>query len=187
MHKTFLLNLAAVAATVLTAPSAHALLIGNTVSYDYRFPSQSTPVPGTTDGNYLVGAGVEISGLANPGDFARIDLSDTNILVDFISGGTFVSSSFNGAHFADAFGTIAAFTSVTVSAATNLGGFNASRISFDANNIFLNFTGLTFSANSIVSVNVAGAPSTKVPEPGTLTLLGLGALAAGALRRRRAS
>jgi len=52
---------------------------------------------------------------------------------------------------------------------------------FDANDVWVNWEGLTPAANSFVEFQLR-----SVPEPGTLALLGLG-LAAGVLRRRRSA
>ena len=62
-------------------------------------------------------------------------------------------------------------------------GFDASRVTFDADNIWVNWQGLAFDENTIVSLDITG--SAAVPEPGTLSLLVLGLLATGLRRRAR--
>lgn len=79
-------------------------------------------------------------------------------------------------------GTIPDFTSVAINAATNMAGFDASRITFDANNIWVNWQGLPYDTNTIVSLDVNGG--SDVPEPSTMLLVGLGAVAILASRRR---
>ncbi len=83
-----------------------------------------------------------------------------------------------------------AFLDVTIDPSTNYSGFNASRLSFTGDQIFVNLANL--SINGYIKLNITasdalgGGPS-SVPEPGTI-----GAAAAGlaglalALRRRQA-
>jgi hypothetical protein len=163
-------------------PASATLLDGQSVLYEYLFPDTSTLF--YSPGLVLVGPGVEIPDLCG-GSCSGItaDLSDTNILVDLAtaSGSIFAVSSFNGFRIFDSLGTVPAFTSVTINLATNLVGFDASRVSFDADNIYLNFQGLSVGAGNFVSVDIEA-----VPEPTTLALLGAGLVALRARRRRNA-
>jgi len=158
------------------------LLDGQTVSYTYFFPDSSSTYFSTANGNYVVGAGVEI-----PDGFCcnfegSLDLSDTNILADFHGNSSYTGSAFNGFRISDVFGTIAPFTGVSINAATNMGGLDASRISFDADNIWVNWQGLFFDERTIVSLDINGG---TVPEPATLALVSLGLVGIGVRRRRR--
>ena len=90
----------------------------------------------------MVGAAVEVPSVVA---FYSVDLSDANAYLNFTQVGTdgiFTSAAFNGVHLFDVNGTISTFLSVTVNPATNVVGFNASRISFDANNIYANLQNL---------------------------------------------
>jgi len=74
------------------------------------------------------------------------------------------------------------FTSLTIDPATNMAGFNASDISFTADQIQVNWANLPFDASTIVKLDVGSGP--VVPEPSTVFLLSSGVAALGFWRRR---
>ena len=161
------------------------LLDGKTVNYQYFFPNSSSPYADAGNGDYVVGSGIEITNIANGSYFGynrygTIDISDTNIYVHFNVTDGWMAEPFNGFRISDALGLIPDFTSVTINAATNMSGFGASRISFDADNIWINWQGLTFVYDTVVSLDIN---STSVPEPATLLLLGFGLIGIAAVRR----
>lgn len=158
------------------AGSANAGFLGNTVGFVYSFPTLGNVL---VSNQAVVGAGEEFSFTVRHWDF-----SDNQIITRFDNCGScsFSSSAFNGASFFDVFASIDPITNVTIDAATTLPGFNASRITFDANHIDINYQSLPISANYVVVMNVEFGG--QVPEPGTLALLGLG-MAGLALRRRK--
>jgi hypothetical protein len=153
---------------IFTAGSAQAGFAGNTLDYTYLFPtsgSVSYHSPLLT-----VGAGVELPGLFSAGpDVATMDISDSNILIDYANDAAFgasgwVRGAFNGFRLFDIGGVNPAITSVTVNGATTMGGFSGANVSFDADNIYVNWQGLNFDSSTIVSLDVGfGA----VPEPST--------------------
>lgn len=179
----FLKGLFAALAMVATLGSAHAtLLTGKTVSFQYAFPSISSAYGSSANGNYVVGSGVEIQNGFCCGFEGKMDFSDTGFQALFQGTSSYTSSSFNGFRVSDVFGQIASFTSVTVGAATNMVGFDASRITFDNDNIWINWQGLAFNPNTVVAIELNGG--NDVPEPGIIALIGL-ALAGVAVSRRR--
>ena len=166
------------------ATSAQATLLdGKTVKYQYLYPNSSSVYNGGTNGNYLVGPGTEISDIFCCG-YASLDISDANLFVAFRNSATFSATSFNGFQISDVFNMIDDFTSVTINGATNMGGLDSSRITFDANNIYVNWQGLSFNPDTTVSIDVNGG-MTSVPEPGTIALLGMGLMGLAFLRRRK--
>lgn len=166
------------------------LLNGKVVGFDYYYPSVGSAYSSADNGYYLVGNGVEIANVVD--HLAQMDVSDRNLLISFLppeyafmnAEGNFNFASFNGFVIYDALNTIADFTSVTIDPMSNLAGFNDSRITFDANHIWVNWQGLAFDGNSsVLSLDLNRSQS--VPEPASLVLVGvaLAAIAAG-LRRR---
>ena len=165
--------------SVSTAQAAP-LLLGQTVEYQYLFNTINTNYGNAANGNYVVGAGVEVNNIAD--GRGTLDISDTNLFVDYANASSWNGAAFNGFRITDINGTIPGFTGVTINAATNLVGFDASRISFDADHIWVNWQGLAFNANTVVSLDLQGAAA--VPEPTSMLLLGSG-LAFVARRRRQ--
>lgn len=171
-----------IAAAVLAPMAAQAQLAGKTVQVEYLFPDASTVFNGNSV-NVVVGPGVELAGFPVGDPRTNVDLSNSNILVTYNSLGTWTSTSFNGLHFFDVFSGIDAFTAVLINPATNMVGLDASRISFDADNIYVNWQGLSFDEHTVVSLDVNGMAA--VPEPATVGLMATGLLGLGAVARRR--
>ena len=169
-------------AAMLALPSAQAsLLDGKTVSFTYLFPDASSVYGSGANGNYVVGAGVEIPNGVCCGFEGAVDISDSNIRVDFHASSTYSGAAFNGFRVTDLFNTIDDFTTANVNAITDMAGFGAGNVTFDANNIYVNWQGLSFDSGRVVSIDLAGA---HVPEPAALSLLALSLLGLGLMRRR---
>lgn len=175
-------GLAALAIVASAGAAQAALLDGKTVSFTYLFPTISTVYGSPADGNYVVGAGVEIPNGFCCGFEGTLNLSDTNILADFIASTFYTGTSFNGFRISDVNSTIGDFTGVTINGLTNMVGFDASRVTFDANNIWVNWQGLAFNPDTFVSLDINGG--NQVSEPAGIALLALGLLAASAAGRR---
>ena len=146
------------------------LLDGKNVGYAYYFPNTSTPIYFTT---FVVGPGEELPNLFGTGGRGTLDVSDTNILVDFYADSEWTASDFNGFRLVDIDNTIDAFTSVAINAVTNFVGFDASRITFDADNIYVNWQGLTFTTDTVVSLDINGGSGTVPELPAYVTWAGL--------------
>jgi hypothetical protein len=152
------------------------LLDGNTVGYQYYFPDLSTLFYQPPD--FVVGPGVELpTGLTQAGDgVGQLDVSDTNLLVKFTINGNFTGATFNGFRLFDSTSSIAPFTSVTVNPATNMPGFSIANVSFDANNIYVNWQSLPVDPSYVVSLDIntsaVPAPSTVVTWSGVMAVVG---------------
>jgi len=172
-----------VAASFFFSVAANATLLDSkTINYEYLFPSTDMANNWYGAGSYEVGAGVE----AAVGDTFSTDFSDTNILMDFSSSGQWCGcdfETFNGVHFYDALDTIDDFTSVSLNALTNMVGLTQANISFDANNIWIDWQDLYFDANTLVSIDLQNA-TVDVPEPSSLLMMMSGLFALVFFRRR---
>ncbi|HYZ85366.1 MAG TPA: hypothetical protein VE621_13230 [Bryobacteraceae bacterium] len=133
----------------------------------------------------LVGPGVELTNFA---DFLNVNFSDTNILMTATRNANALSS-FELIRFFNVTGLIPVITDVTINPATNFTGFNASRITFDANLISVNLTALAGLQNQQISLNLSAVPrapgppppppppptpQAEIPEPGSAPLCAMG-------------
>ena len=162
------------------AADASPILAGQTIQMTYRFPTINDVISTTTS---VVGPAIEWSNFIGE---VSVDASDTNIRFQFLSTSSWAPATFSGFGFFNVNGTIPGFAGVTLNS-TNMAGFVQSNISFDADHIYVNWQGLSYTPATFVSIDIAAAaelPST-VPEPATLTLLGVGLVVAAGLARSR--
>jgi hypothetical protein len=171
-------------ALAISSVSAHAGLMGQTLSAQYFYPNTSTAYVGATfvPPTFIVGAGVETVGDVEGVTTLTVDFSDSALLLTLntiLTNPTWGPASFNGPIFTST-------TGLNIVSATNTGttlaGFDDSRISFDATQLFLNWQGLSYQDGDVVSIQFESA--TDVPEPISITLLGAGLVAIGVSRRR---
>jgi hypothetical protein len=159
-------------------------LAGQTLSGGYYLPDMGTvyPMAVFSPPSFVVGAGqettVDVEGVTD----LNIDFDDYSLTITLqttLSSPTWLSESFNGLIFdsVDPLG----ITAATVDGSTTMAGFDDSRVSFNANQILIDWGGLGYVDGTQVKVNFT-IPA-NVPEPGTAVLLGLG-LVAIATRRR---
>jgi len=140
---------------------------GHVIEYQVLYPTKTPPFPHIE--NILVGSDIEIMAIGETEFCCSLDISNTNLYFDFTYETFFIPYEFNGFRIADVSDNIPSFTAVDINPETNLAGFTHSRITFDADTIWLNFSGLHFTPDNIVSLDVRA-----IPEPTTISLLGLG-------------
>lgn len=172
----FLTTLMLFGLTLLVSPVTGATLDGQTVQTTYLFPDTATVFSGPT--NAVVAPGVELSNFAG---FVNIDFSDTNVLITTTRNAFVNNVSFDGLRFTDINGTIPGVV-VTINAATNYAGFDASRVSLSGNSLFVNLANLPGLQGQVISLDI-----TAVPEPSDLALvpLAVGVLCLWRVRRSR--
>jgi PEP-CTERM motif len=173
----------AVALAIAVSGTANAQTFdGSTLDYQYYFPDSTSPYSGADNGSFVVGAGVEVTNIVD--NVGTLDISGTNIFIDFSTDSSFTPGTFNGWILSDQTNSLADILGVSINGSTNLAGFSMANLSFTGNTISVNWQGLDFDANTVVSLDVSLGQA--VPEPATWAMMLLGFGAAGvALRRGR--
>lgn len=111
--------------------------------------------------------------------FLDVDVAASQIVIaNSLTGNTtanFPSSSFSGLNLFDSSHTVDTITGVSINPASNLAGFDASRLTFDADNVYTNLQGLTFQPDTRLILDVTFAPevSAAAPEPSPFALIAL--------------
>jgi VCBS repeat-containing protein len=123
---------------------------GVSLDYTYLYTDIDTAI---YTSHVVAGAEVEVNGLWGAASPGTLDLTDDRIVLDFASSGTATAAAFNGFHLSDYSGALPNILDVTV-AQNNIAGFTDSRITHDANNVFVNLQGLSYDANSHLELQV---------------------------------
>lgn len=164
--------------SVNVAPAQAVSFLNQTVQADVLFPDTNTVIESL--GSQVIGPG----GATFSSSAALVDafVTSTNITFTNRTDNSFISADFAGFRFLDALGTISPITGVTL-ASSNFPGFDASRITFDSDRIFVNFQGLpTVAVGDTISLDVQFA-SANIPTPALLPgLIGMGV---AAIRKKR--
>jgi hypothetical protein len=168
---------AILAASAMGLPAAATTLTGNAIGIQYIFP---------TSGSVFEDTGTNVVGTDGPtsviGIFSLSFTDTTATASNFTFDTSWTPADFNGFRLYDINGTIPTFTSVTINQISNMAGLDASRIAFDADNVYVNWNGLSFDTNTVVTLNISGA----VPEAQTWAMMIVGFGLVGAAMRRRA-
>lgn len=147
--------------------------------------NQSTEVPSTFSVHSGIETVVDVEGVTQ----VSVDFSDTSILFDFfttLSNPAFRSETFNGLVFDVLSGGPLAFSSFSIDPSSNFAGFNENRIGLSGDRLTIDWGGLAYNTDTRVLIHFVPA-TVEVPEPATVTLLGLGLLGVVATRRKRLS
>jgi hypothetical protein len=173
--------LVALGASALAPSIASAQLTGQSIGAQYLFPDVATVIQ--TLGPTVVGPGIEF-----PSIVAQLEgnVGDASFVLRGIPGTgpvALLPAAFNGVRLYDVGGTLPDFLSVTINASTNLPGFNIGRVTWNADEVFVNVEDLVFLPGEIVALDFGFA---AVPEPATMALVATGLLGVAAAARRRA-
>jgi hypothetical protein len=160
---------------VLSGVPAFADLDGANVTVNYLYPEINNiyQVLGTGDvssGGFTVNSFGQHDFTVFPNDLVLTNVAGQDI--------NFTSADFNGYGLVvNSGGT--AITGVSI-AFNNISGFDLSRVTFDATDVWINLQGLTTSPGEALDLNLQ-----FVPEPGSIALLGSGLIAAFGVVRRK--
>jgi hypothetical protein len=127
---------------------------GQTIDYTFRFPDFNIVYYNT---EVTVGSGVEISGIHGQAGFIPVDFTDDQIAVDLNAFDGFAPFSFIGFSVFDEYNVLPDIIDVNIDPSTNLPGFDESRITFDADHINVNFSGISFDPSHILTLDVVFA------------------------------
>lgn len=151
-----------------------------TIGVTYYFPDLGSPIDFGSD---VVGPGGEGSML----DVFSYDLSANQIVMSYTFGfeGSWTSADFNGPRFYDFLGTAPDLTGVSVNGATTMVGLDAGDLTWSANEVLVNWQGLTIFPGMQVVLDLQFGREQSVPEASTWAAGGALALMAGGMWLRR--
>ena len=127
---------------------------GKPVDVTYIFPT-SSEVYFVEGNDVIVGDGVEVPASSTHNGYGSVDVSDDRVLITFESNPsrTWTDSSFNGPNFRRG-GNVSDIVGVDILQNGNNAGLDDSRITFDAENIYINWHGLSFQEGDQVELLV---------------------------------
>lgn len=146
-------------ALIALSSFTHAQFNGKTVQLTYFYPNLTS----LDSGPYSAVVSPDVEFPIIGGNSDTVDISDTSISLGFWRSSSKSSGDFNGYEIFDVNGTISDILDVSIRSITDFPGFDASRVTFDANHIRVNLQGLAFTELSKVVLDVQFEP-TK-PEP----------------------
>ncbi len=126
-------------------------IAGETLSYRWIFPEM---MGGTTlegPNLFVVGPGVELQGVTIGS--ANVDVAANHLEIGFKQALVFTGSNFNGHAYRDVNDAFAAFSAASVNGATTVPGFDASRLAFDAETLYIDLAGLSVGAGQVISID----------------------------------
>jgi len=155
MKNTLLTTIVTILMLALNSIVAAQGFEGNTLRLTVDTPNIGNTIAGPFDS--VVGSHIEF-GLSGSGNGYNvvpvdIDLTSNTINLDYSSGGSFASGTFNGYVFTDLNDTIPDIQGVSIDSTTTL-GIDGNRVSFNQNQIFINVASLSYNSSSKIKLYV---------------------------------
>jgi hypothetical protein len=162
---------------------------GKTIHYQYFFHESDTMYSHASNGDHVVGSGVEIANVVD--GYGTLDFSGDGFVVNFDRGTSFNSAAFNGFVISDLYDSMNSFTSFSLVSNTGVAGTPV--LNFDANHLSVNWQGLGFHGGSLHFITTSLTPdlatadsaTTPVPEPDSYAMFMAGLGLMGFMARRR--
>jgi PEP-CTERM motif len=162
---------------------------GKTIHYQYFFHESDTMYSHASNGDHVVGSGVEIANVVD--GYGTLDFSGDGFVVNFDRGTSFNSATFNGFVISVLPSTLIDFTSFSLESNTGVAGTPV--LNFDANHLSVNWQGLGFHGGSLHFITTSLTPdlatadsaTSPVPEPDSYAMFMAGLGLMGFMARRR--
>ncbi len=164
--KVLFVFLAFLCSFVFLSDKAHAFLIGDTITLEHDWPTLADVNLSAT--RIVVAGTGDLWTFVEEGDIYSVNPEDNAILVNFLLDGGWTASVFNGLVVS---GIDTPINSISID--TNMQGWDISRLAFGSSYFQCNWQDLLVTPQTYFNVNLNIA---SVPEPATLSLLGLGLL-----------